>query len=315
MIEQHEPASPADDTGREQIWPALPLEEWRDTCATLHMWTQVVGKVRLACSPPVNHWWHVPLYVTARGLSTAAMPHGDRLFQVEFDLVAHKLRILVSDGESRVFALESFPVREFHERILAALDSLDLPVRIWTVPVEVEDPIRFELDDLHRTYQPDHANRFWRVLFRADRVMQEFRGTFLGKASPAHFFWGSFDHALTLFSGRRAPLHPGGVQHLADRVVREAYSHECSSSGFWPGGGPIPEPVFYAYAYPEPDGYRDYPVMPEQAFYSTELREYVLRYDDVRRAADPDAMLMAFLRSTYAAAADCGRWDRASLER
>lgn len=300
---------------RGEIWPGLPLDAWRDTYATLHMWSQVIGKIRLACAPMINHWWQVPLYVTARGLTTSPIPYGTRTFQIDFDFVTHRLVIETSQGAERTFELDSYSVAEFYERAMAAMSELGLDVKIWTHPVEVELSIPFEQDRQHATYDPEYANRVWRILVQADRVLHEFRSGFLGKASPVHFFWGGFDLAITFFSGRRAPPHPGGVPNVANWVNQEAYSHECSSSGFWPGSGAIQEPAFYAYAYPEPDGYGEYSVQPEQAFYSPEMRLFILRYDDVRSAADPDAALLAFLRSTYAAAADLAGWDRAALER
>jgi hypothetical protein len=279
------------------------------------MWTQVVGKIRLAQASAINHWWHVALYVTARGLTTSPVPHGARTFAIEFDFNRHRLEITKSDGSARSFALEAYPVAEFYDRVVTALAELDLPVKIWTRPVEVESTIPFERDHEHAAYDPEQANRLWRILVQTDRVMQDFRGGFLGKASPVHFFWGSFDMAVTFFSGRRAPPHPGGIPNLGDWVTREAYSHECSSAGFWPGGGPVPEPVFYAYAYPEPDGYGSRPVEPEQAFYSAEMREFLLRYEDVRRSENPDRTLLAFFRSTYRATAELSGWDRPALER
>jgi hypothetical protein len=296
-------------------WPSLPLDAWRETYETLHMWSQVIGKIRLARAPMLNHWWQVTLYVTARGLTTSPIPDGTRTFQIDFDFIGHHLVIQTSHGEERRFALGSYSVAEFHERVMAALAELGLEVKIWTHPVEVEQSIPFEEDRQHATYDPDYAHRAWRILVQADRVLHEFRGGFLGKASPVHFFWGGFDLAMTFFSGRRAPRHPGGVPNMADWVNQEAYSHECSSAGFWPGSGATQEPAFYAYAYPEPDGYKDRPVQPEAAFYSPEMGLFLLRYDDVRAAADPDAALLAFFRSTHAAAADLAGWDRAALER
>jgi hypothetical protein len=295
-------------------WPPLPLEAWQDTCTTLHLWTQVVGKVRLAQAPMQNHWWQVPLYVTPRGLTTSAMPHGHRTFQVDFDLVAHELQIRVSDGSSHLLPLVARSVADFHRAFMAALRALDLEVRIWTMPQEVETAIRFEEDEEHRSYDPVQAQRFWRILVQADRVLQRFRSGFRGKSSPVHFFWGSFDLALTRFSGRGAPEHPGGIPNLADRIAREAYSHEVSSVGFWPGSGALPEPAFYSYAYPEPAGFREFPVRPEEAYYSPELREFVLPYEAVRRAEDPDRALLDFCRSTYEAAAELGGWERDGLE-
>lgn len=308
------PDRPPSSGASSDVWPPLPLDEWRDTYATLHMMTQVVGKVRLACAPMVNHWWQVPLYVSARGLTTSAMPHGRRAFQIEFDLIDHLLRIQVSDGEERSIALRSRPLAEFYREVMETLEALRVPVRIWPRPVEIEDPIPFDRDFQHSTYEPEHAHRCWQVLRQADRVMTEFRSGFVGKCSPVHFFWGSFDMAVTRFSGRPAPEHPGGIPNLGDWVTREAYSRECSSCGFWPGGGAVPEPAFYAYAYPEPEGYRASTIRPAEAFYSEEMREHVLPYEAVRRASDPDRMLHDFFRSTYEAAADRGGWDRAGLE-
>jgi hypothetical protein len=279
------------------------------------MWSQVIGKIRLARAPMLNHWWQVTLYVTARGLTTSPIPYGTRTFQIDFDFSAHRLVIETSDGEERTFELASYTVAEFYRRVMAAMAGLGLDVKIWTHPVEVEQSIPFEQDRQHATYDPDYANRAWRILVQTDRVLHEFRSGFLGKASPVHFFWGGFDLAMTFFSGRRAPPHPGGVPNVADRVNQEAYSHECSSRGFWPGSGAIQEPAFYAYAYPEPDGYKEQTVQPEQAFYSPEMGLFILRHEDVRSAPDPDAALLAFFRSTHAAAADLAGWDRSALER
>ncbi|MFA9479746.1 DUF5996 family protein [Phycisphaerales bacterium AB-hyl4] len=296
-------------------WPALPLEAWSDTYTTLHLWTQIVGKIRLAQAPMVNHWWQVPLYVTTRGLTTSPMPHGRRLFQIDFDFLDHLLRIQTDDGQSRELALRSCTVADFYHEIMAALHKLGLTVKVWPRPVEIEDPIiPCDQDHQHRSYEPEQAQRFWRVLVQVDRVLQQFRSRFIGKCSPVHFFWGSFDMAVTRFSGHRAPPHPGGVPNLADWVVREAYSHECSSCGFWPGNGAIKAPAFYAYTYPEPEGFKDYPVQPKQAFYHPQMREFVLLYDDVRQAEQPEAMLLNFLQSTYEAAAEAAGWDRQALE-
>ena len=295
-------------------WPALPYEGWADSCATLHMWTQVVGKVRMALTPSVNHWWHVPLYVDGRGLTTSPIPYGQRSFQIDFDFVEHRLDVHCDHGATRRVALRPITVADFYHELMAILRSLDIHVEIWTTPVEVPDPIPFEQDTVHAAYDPAWANRFWRTLVHADRVMKAFRGGFLGKCSPVHFFWGSFDLAVTRFSGRGAPPHPG-APGVADAVTREAYSHEVSSAGFWPGNAQFPTPVFYAYAYPEPPGYAEAPARPAAAFYSPDLREFLLRYDDVRTAPSPDAALMEFLDSTYEAAAALGGWDRAALER
>jgi hypothetical protein len=299
---------------RDDAWPSLPFDAWRDTAATLHMWTQVVGKVRLARAPAVNHWWHVPLYVTARGLTTSPMPAGDRLFEIAFDFVDHRLKIETSDPAAESFALEPIAVADFHAELMARLRALGLETRIWTTPVEIPDPIPFERDRTHRSYDPAYANRFWRVLLQAHRLFTAFRGGFIGKASPVHFFWGSFDLAVTRFSGRVAPPHPG-APNVADRVTREAYSHEVSSCGFWPGGPGMEKPIFYAYAYPQPAGYGAAAAKPAAAFYSKDFGEFVLPYDAVRAAPSPDEALLAFLGSTYDGAARLARWDRAALER
>ena len=300
---------------RTEPWPTLPLAEWQDTYATLHMWTQIVGKVRLIQTPWVNHSWHVPLYVTTRGLTTSPIPHGTRTFEIAFDFVDHRLVVTTSDGTSRTLALAPRAVADFYRELMAALAELDVPVRIHAKPNEVDPAIPFAQDREHHAYDPEYANRFWRILVQTDRVMRTFRACFLGKCSPIHFFWGSFDLALTRFSGRTAPPHPGGVPNLPDWVAREAYSHEVSSCGFWPGGGPLPMPVFYAYAYPEPPGFAAARVRPAHASYNGDLHEFVLPYDAVRTAADPDEAQLAFLQSTYEAAADDAHWDRAALER
>jgi hypothetical protein len=279
------------------------------------MWMQIVGKTRLALAPMENHWWQVALYITERGLTTSPIPSGDRTFAVEFDLLEHKLSVTASDGAAGTFPLSPRPVADFYRDYQSLLRSLDLQVKIWPVPVEVENSIRFTEDRTHASYDADSVTRLWRVLVQADRVLKRFRGRFLGKASPVHFFWGGFDLAATRFSGRRAPLHPGGVPHVGDWVMHEAYSHEVSSLGFWPGRGPTPEPVFYAYAYPEPEGFRNYPIKPAAARYDEELREFVLPYEAARTAANPDEAVLDFAQTTYAAAADLGRWDRAALER
>jgi hypothetical protein len=299
---------------QDQDWPALPFDDWKDTCATLHLWTQVVGKIRLAQAPMVNHWWQVPLYVTPRGLTTSSMPHGERTFRIDFDFVEHRLRIEASDGRVETMSLAPCSVAEFHAEVMGRLGGMGLDVRISTLPCEIPDPIPFEQDRVHAAYDTEQANRFWRVLVQADRVLAGFRGRFLGKASPVHFFWGSFDLAATRFSGRRAPPHPP-APHLALWVVREAYSHEVSSCGFWPGNGGFGRPAFYSYAYPEPAGFGDAPVRPAAAFYGRDLGEFVLPYDDARQAADPDDAVLEFLESTYEAAAGLGGWDRQALER
>jgi hypothetical protein len=302
------PASP------DEAWPELPYGAWKDTCATLHLWTQVVGKIRLACTPWLNHSWHVPLYVTARGLTTSPIPYQDRTFTIDFDFVRHTLDIAVSDGGHKEIALEPRTVADFYALVMAALAALRIPVRVTELPSEIADAIPFGRDRTHGAYDADYAQRFWRVLVSADRVLKRFRTGFIGKASPVHFFWGSFDLAVTRFSGRRAPPHPGGVPGLSDAVVREAYSHEVSSAGFWPGGGAIDYAAFYSYAYPEPDGFRTAAVAPAAAAFNPALGEFLLPYDAVRTAPDPEAALLAFLDSTYAAAADAAKWDRAALE-
>jgi hypothetical protein len=298
-----------------QVWPSLPLEAWGETYATVHRWMQIVGKVRLACTPWVNHSWHVTLYVTARGLTTSAIPFEQRTFQIDFDFVTHRLIVQTSDGETGSVALAPQSVAVFYRRVMDSLEQLGLPVKINPKPNEVPDAIHFDRDEVHRAYDADYANRFWRVLAQADRVLKRFRAGFIGKCSPVHFFWGAPDLAVTRFSGRPAPPHPGGVPNLPDWVAREAYSHEVSSCGFWPGGGPVPHAAFYAYAYPEPDGFAAAPVKPEAAFYSPDLREFILPYDAVRESPTPDATLLDFLQTTYEAAADLGKWDRAALEK
>src|ERR671934_637691 len=300
--------------GSSNQWPALPFGEWKETAVTLHMWTQIVGKIRLTLSPWTNHSWHVTLYVTSRGLTTSPIPHGGHTFEIRFDFIDHELRILKSDGATRILKLQSQSVAKFYDAVMKALRDLELPVTINTMPNEIENPIPFNEDEEHRSYDREYANRFWRVLVQSDRVFKEFRSRFCGKCSPVHFFWGSFDLAVTRFSGRRAPVHPGGVPHLPDEITREAYSHEVSSCGFWPGGGAAPFPAYYSYAYPTPDGFGAAPLRPSAAFFSRELGEFVLPYDEVRRAAAPDAVLLAFLQSTYEAAAELGRWDRSALE-
>jgi hypothetical protein len=299
---------------RTDAWPALPLEAWRDTCATLHLWTQVVGKVRLARAPMINHWWQVPLYVTARGLTTSPIPHGERSFQIDFDFIGHRLAIHASDGASESFPLEPRSVADFYGEVMGRLSSLGLETRIWTMPVEIPDPIPFERDRDHAAYDRDYAHRFWRVLAQADRLFTAFRARFVGKVSPVHFFWGSFDLAVTRFSGRSAPPHPG-APNVADHVTREAYCEEVSSCGFWPGGAGMEQPVFYSYAYPSPPGFAEAPAHPDAASFNRGMGEFLLPYDDVRKAAAPDAMVLDFLQSTYEAAAELGRWDRSKLER
>ncbi|WP_454632304.1 DUF5996 family protein [Bradyrhizobium cenepequi] len=295
-------------------WPELPTAAWRDTCATLHLWTQIVGKVRLAKSPWLNHSWHVALYVAARGLTTSPIPDGIRTFQIDFDFIDHILRISTSDGAERQFALAGLSVASFYAAMLAALRELGIDVAIDEMPNELPDPIRFSEDSQHRSYDADAVRRFFQILSNCDRLFKQFRTGFLGKASPVHFFWGSFDLAVTRFSGRTAPLHPGGVPNLPDSVAHEAYSHEVSSAGFWPGGGAIDYPAFYSYAYPEPAGFRSAKVRPDAAFFSESLSEFILPYDVARISGDPDQAVLEFLQSTYEAAAIAAKWDRAALE-
>jgi hypothetical protein len=295
-------------------WPTLPLEPWADTCATLHMWTQIVGKIRLRESAPINHGWHSTLYVTSRGLTTSPIPHGARTFQIDFDFIDHVLPVTVSDGSTARVRLEPRTVAAFYRELMDALQGLGLDVQIYAKPNEVPDPIPFARDEVHRAYDAEAVNRYWRVLVQSDRVFKRFRSGFIGKCSPVHLFWGALDLAVTRFSGRRAPEHPGGIPNLPDRVTREAYSHEVSSAGFWAGGGAIAYPAYYAYAYPEPAGFAAARVGPPEAFYSQDLHEFILPYDAVRTAPDPDAVLLEFLQSTYAAAADLATWDRAALE-
>jgi len=292
-------------------WPALPLAEWKDTYATLHMWTQIVGKIRLALSPPINHFWGSALYVTARGLTTSPMPCASGVFEIHFDFLSHTLEILTSRGESRSFRLVPRTVAEFYSEIMGALRSLGIDVKVWTMPVEVPRPVRFTLDEAHASYDSEYAHRFWQILVSADTVFREFRSRFIGKVSPVNFYWGSFDLAVTRFSGRRAPERPG-----ADSITKEAYSHEVISVGFWPGDGEIvKDAAFYAYAAPEPAGFKDRAVRPAKAFYSAEKSEYFLMYDDVRLSDSPEQTLLDFCQSTYEAGAIVGNWDRANLER
>jgi len=306
-------ATGAEDKGNagdgRETWSALPLEEWKDTYDTLHMWTQIIGKVRAALSPNINHWWGVALYVSARGLSTSPIPHDRRAFDIEFDFLDHNLAIRTSDGLTKFMPLYPRSVADFYREFMATLRFLGLDVKIWPMPVEVPDPISLDQDETHASYDPEYANRFWRILVQADSVFKEFRARFIGKCSPVHFFWGSFDLAVTRFSGRRAPERKG-----ADAVTREAYSHECSSAGFWPGGGGIKGPAFYSYTVPEPAGYAEYKIRPESAYYDSNLHEFVLMYDDARRADSPRNALLDFLQSTYEAGATLGGWDRPSIE-
>lgn len=294
-------------------WLPLPLAEWQDSYATVHLWTQLLGKTRLALSPPRNHWWHTALYLTPRGLTTSTIPCGARAFDVELDFIARQLRVRVSDGAQAELPLAGRPLADFHSDYSALLRSVGIELRLWPMPVEIADAQRFDEDHAARAYDPDAVRRCWLVLLQVARVFERFRGEFSGKCSPVHFWWGSFDLACTRFSGRTAPVHPGGVPNLADHVAREAYSHECISAGWWPGnpGGPVTEPAFYAYVYPEPPGCSTAPVSPAGTVYHPQLREWILPYDVVRSAPDPDALLHQFLRSTYETGAALGGWDPA----
>jgi hypothetical protein len=291
-------------------WPSLALAEWKDTYATLHMWTQIVGKVRLALGPPINHFWGVTFYLSSRGLTTSPIPCANKTFEVTFDFIAHVLDITTSLGETRSFRLMPRTVADFYAEFMDALDSLGIDVKIWPTPVEVPRPVRFTLDETHSAYDSDYAHRFWRVLVNIDTVLKEFRARFIGKCSPVHFFWGSFDLAVTRFSGRRAPERP-----TADPITKEAYSHEVISVGFWPGDEAVKDAAFYAYATPEPAGFKDRRVLPEKTFYSKEKGEFLLMYDDVRLSSDPRQTLLDFCQSTYEAGATLANWDRPNLER
>jgi hypothetical protein len=297
-----------------EVWPALDFSAWAGTCATLHMWTQIVGKIRLALSPWVNHSWGVTLYVTGRGLTTSPIPYGARVFEIRFDFIAHELRILANDGATRVLKLRAQSVANFYAEVMKALREMNIEVQINTTPNEVADAIPFEKDQQHAAYDPEYANRFWRVLVQADRLFKAFRGRFCGKCSPVHFFWGSFDLAVTRFSGRPAPPHPGGIPHLPDAIAREAYSQEVSSLGFWPGNTQVPQALFYSYAYPAPEGFAEAKVRPAAASFHSQLHEFVLPYDEVRRAPSPDDTVLDFAQSTYDAASTLAHWDRAALE-
>lgn len=293
-----------------ECWPLLPLAEWQDTYHTIHMWTQMVGKVRLALSPLVNHWWHSALYVTARGLATPAIPYYDRSFELEFDFIDHRLMLRTSDGSSRGLPLAPKSVADFYREFMALLRSAGIEVAIWKMPVEIPDPIAFDRDTVHASYDREAVNRFWRVLASSNTIFQQFRSGFLGKCSPVHFFWGSFDLAVTRFSGKRAPQRPG-----ADRITAEAYSHEVISAGFWPGSGDIKGAAFYSYAVPAPDGYAQCPVRPAAAHFDAKLQEYLLMYDELRLESSPGKALLEFLQTTYEAGAIPGKWDREALER
>ena len=293
-----------------QCWPSLPLDWWKDTCATLHMWTQIVGKVRLRLTPLVNHWWNVPLYVTSRGLTTSRIPYGERSFELWFDFIGHQLMLETSDGIVKSLPLKPRSVANFYQEFMAMLHSAGIEVKIWHMPVEIPDPIAFDEDTVHASYDAKAVEKFWRILSSVDSVFSQFRAEFIGKSSPVHFFWGSFDLAVTRFSGRRAPERVG-----ADLITREAYSHEVSSVGFWPGGGEIKDAAFYCYAVPEPPGFREARIQPSAAIYQKQLGEFLLMYEDVRTAQSPTQSLTSFCESTYDAAANLGNWDRKGLER
>ena len=295
-------------------WPDLPYEAWKDTYATLHLWTQIVGKIRLAQMPWQNHTWQVTLYPSASGLTTGRVPYGDQGFELEFDFLAHELVVRTSRGERRALALEPMSVARFYALVMAALEAVGMPVPIYTRPSEVENAIPFDEDDIHCSYDRDYAARWCRIVHSVADILGRFRSRYYGKTSPVHFFWGAFDLAVTRFSGRTAPPHPGGIPNLPDRITRDAYSHEVSSAGFWPGGPAAPYPLFYSYAYPEPTGFAEANVLPSAARYDATMREFILPYDDVRKTDNPEAALLAFLESTYIAAADLGLWDRRALE-
>lgn len=305
--------TPTPSRERADTWPALPLDAWQETLTTLHMWTQIVGKIRMEQTPVINHWWNVTFHVSCRGLTSRPIPYGTRSFEMEFDFIDHRLHIRSAQGTSRSVALAPRTVASFYGEVMQCLDEMGFPVRIWPRPVETTEQIPFDVDEEHKAYDREWAHRFWQVLVQVDRVLEEFRSRFLGKSSPSHFFWGSFDMALTRFSGREAPEHPG-VPGVADSITREAYSHECASFGFWPGHG-LGDPAFYAYAYPEPDGFREAAIEPGEAYYLEEMGEFVLPYDAVRNAADPDRVLLGFFQSSYEAAADRGGWQRQRLDR
>jgi hypothetical protein len=313
LFAQVRPEKPMSD--RQVYWPAIPLEAWQDTCHTLHLWTQIVGKIRLSCMPWINHSWHVALYVTPAGLRTDWIPFGHRSFEIVFDFVAHRLHIVTSDGAERSFPLEPMSVAAFHRKLFRSLAELDIDVHIWPMPVEIPDPIQpFHENETQDSYDAEAVGRYWQALLQIQRVFTEFRSRYLGKVSPVHFFWGAFDLAVTRFSGREAPKHPGGAPNCADWVMVEAYSHEVSSAGFWPGTG-LGEPAFYAYCYPEPEGFREYPVLPSAAYFHADLGEFVLPYEAVRAADDPDGVLLDFLQTTYEAVAETAGWDRDALEK
>ncbi len=295
---------------RPECWPSLPLDSWKDTYATLHMWTQMVGKVRLRLTPLVNHWWNVTLYVTARGLTTSRIPYGERAFELSFDFIRHQLVLETNDGLLKTIPLVPCSVAEFYEEFNGMLRSAGIDVKIWPMPVEVPNPVPFDQDRVQRSYDPVMGGRFWRILLSVDAVFGQFRSGFIGKCSPVHFFWGSFDLAVSRFSGRRAPERPG-----ADAITREAYSHEVSSVGFWPGGGDVKDAAFYSYMAPEPEGFKEARVRPGGAYYDRQIGEFLLMYEDVRKAESPSATLLDFCKTTFDAGANLGHWDRSALER
>ena len=302
------------EESREQIWPSLDYAAWRETCATLQLWTQIAGKIRLALGPWINHSWGVTLYVTSRGLTTSLIPYGRRAFEIEFDFIGHQLHITTAEGDERAIKLQPQSVASFYREVMNKLRDLGVEVQIGMKPNETLEAIPFDRDEKHAAYDPEYANRFWRVLLQADRLFKEFRSRFCGKCSPVHFFWGSFDLAVTRFSGRSAPPHPGGIPHLPDAITREAYSQEVSSLGFWPGNDQIPTALFYSYAYPSPDGFPDAKAKPAAASFHPQLREFILPYDEVRRAESPDDAVLEFAQSTYDAASTLAKWDRSALE-
>jgi len=295
---------------RPECWPSLPLDSWEDTRATLHMWTQIVGKVRLALTPLVNHWWNVTLYVTARGLTTSIIPYGERSFELRFDFFKHQLVLETSDGSVKALPLEPRSVADFYHEFMSMLRAENINVKIWHMPVEITNPIAFDQDRVHASYDPKSVENFWRILVSVDAIFKQFRSRFIGKSSPVHFFWGSFDLALTRFSGRKAPERPG-----ADKMTQEAYSHEVSSVGFWPGTSGMSDAAFYSYAAPEPNGFKQARVQPNAAAYNPSLGEFLLPYEDVRKSESPSSALLQFCQSTYDAAANLGKWDRLALER
>ncbi len=301
-----------DHSAPQEALPALPLADWKDTLNTLHLWTQIIGKIRLALSPMMNHWWQTTFYLTARGLTTSPMPYQDQAVQIDFDFIDQCLLIQSSTGEAQLLSLATHPVADFYKEVMKALKSMGMEVEIWTVPVEIEERIPFEQDFTHTAYDPEYAHRFWRALLQADRVMKTFRGRFCGKASPVQFFWGSFDLATSRFSGRVAPAMTKAF-HVAPYVMQEAYADEVSSCGFWPGVG-LGEPAFYTYIYPEPPGYAKAPVKPAQAYYHPDLGEFILPYEALRRSSTWEEELLSFFQSTYEAGANLGHWDRARLE-